>query len=102
MASKHGAGLVTAETVDEARNLDATGERHQASKPNAETLQAASAPPLGAASFDWRALLAVHPAADLFPLLPDSELQELASDIEANGLRTPIILWAPQLGAGVA
>jgi ParB-like chromosome segregation protein Spo0J len=29
----------------------------------------------------------VHPAADVFPMLPDDELQELAADIKANGLR---------------
>jgi hypothetical protein len=47
-------------------------------------------------AFDWRKHLAVHPAADLFPLLPSEELEELAKDIEANGLRSPIYLWAPK------
>ena len=45
--------------------------------------------------FDWRAHLDVHPAAGLFPSLPEAELQELAEDIQKNGLRAPIISWSP-------
>lgn len=33
----------------------------------------------------------VHPAADAFPMMSDAELQELAEDIKANGLRTPLV-----------
>jgi hypothetical protein len=43
--------------------------------------------------FDWRAHLKVHPAADLFPLMSESELKELADDIQQNGVRTPIQFW---------
>src|SRR3954464_9583028 len=33
-----------------------------------------------------------HPLADLFPLMSDVELQELASDIKARGLLKPVVL----------
>jgi N6-adenosine-specific RNA methylase IME4 len=38
--------------------------------------------------------LSFHPAANLFPLMPDEELAELAKDISANGLREQIMLAA--------
>lgn len=34
----------------------------------------------------------IHPAADIFPMMSEDELQELASDIAANGLVHPIIV----------
>src|SRR5262245_47169822 len=37
--------------------------------------------------------LPVHPAADMFPMLGDAELHELAEDIKANGLHEPVWLW---------
>jgi hypothetical protein len=37
---------------------------------------------------DWRDGIQIHPAADLFPMMSDPELEHLAKDIEANGLRT--------------
>jgi hypothetical protein len=43
----------------------------------------------------WRDVLPVHPAADLFPGMSESELRELGKDIKKNGLRSPIVLWAP-------
>jgi hypothetical protein len=42
-------------------------------------------------AFDWRAILPVHPAAELFPPLSEAELLELAEDISMNGLRTSIV-----------
>lgn len=35
---------------------------------------------------------AAHPAADIFPMLADDELNELAADIKANGLVHPIVV----------
>lgn len=34
----------------------------------------------------------IHPAADVFPMLSDQELEELAEDIKANGLIYPIVI----------
>jgi ParB-like chromosome segregation protein Spo0J len=58
-------------------------------------------------SFNWRDHLRVHPAADLFPLLAETDpkaLQVLAEDIRKNGLRAPIILASIALcnNAGMA
>ncbi len=36
--------------------------------------------------------LPVFPAADVFPMMFDDELKELAEDIKANGLREPIVV----------
>lgn len=36
--------------------------------------------------------LNVHPAVDIFPMMSDAELQELADDIKANGLIHPVIV----------
>jgi hypothetical protein len=41
--------------------------------------------------------LKVHPAADLFPMMSEEELAELADDIKQNGLRFPIIVDGAQL-----
>lgn len=39
----------------------------------------------------------VHPAAEVFPMLPPDELAELAEDIRVNGLAHPIVLKNGQL-----
>lgn len=38
-----------------------------------------------------------HPLAELFPLMPDTELKEMADDIKANGQRQDIILHDGQI-----
>ena len=43
----------------------------------------------------WRDVLPIHPAADLFPPILEAELKELAGDIEAHGLQTPVVVWNP-------
>jgi hypothetical protein len=42
--------------------------------------------------------LPVHPEAAKLPMMADEELEELARDIEANGLQKPIILWRDNRG----
>lgn len=34
-----------------------------------------------------------HPAACIFPILPDDELQQLADDIKANGQHEPVVIF---------
>src|SRR5262245_43042386 len=41
----------------------------------------------------WRDVYKVHPAADVFPMLPEDELRKLGEDIKTHGLREPIIVW---------
>lgn len=41
--------------------------------------------------------LKVHPAAEIFPMLPDSEIADLAKDIENNGLQNPIVVYEDKL-----
>src|SRR5262245_54302944 len=44
-------------------------------------------------SANWRDKLAIHPAADLFPLMSEAELRELADDIKKNGLKDQLTLY---------
>jgi ParB-like chromosome segregation protein Spo0J len=45
----------------------------------------------------WRERIKVHPTADLFPMMADDELDELAADIEKHGLRQAIDFQGDQL-----
>ena len=39
----------------------------------------------------WRERFKVHPSADVFPPIPDDELDKMADDIKANGLKHPVV-----------
>jgi hypothetical protein len=43
----------------------------------------------------WRDVIKVHPAADLFPMMPPDQLKALGEDIKANGFAHQIVLWTP-------
>jgi ParB-like chromosome segregation protein Spo0J len=48
---------------------------------------------------NWRDVLPVHPAAELFPLMTTEQLRELAADIEKHGLREKASTWQnPETG----
>jgi hypothetical protein len=55
---------------------------------------AAEADTDGADTSDWRSLIKIHPAADLFPPMGPDELRTLGEDIKANGLHRHIIFWS--------
>jgi hypothetical protein len=44
----------------------------------------------------WRDRIRVHPAADMFPMMSQAELKELASDIGEHGLRSGVVFWTPE------
>jgi ParB/Sulfiredoxin domain len=49
----------------------------------------------------WRDIYKVHPAADVFPMLPEDELRKLGEDIKQRGLEEPIVLWSQEKGSDV-
>jgi hypothetical protein len=83
VAPSEGATSDTAATVPEANQTDVLGNT-STDKPAEKTNQAPAK--------SWRDWLPIHPAADKFDLLPKLQLQELADDIKANGLREPCSL----------
>lgn len=46
----------------------------------------------------WRDQIKVHPAADLFPMMPPDELKALGEDIKETWLRTNIAVWQADEG----
>jgi hypothetical protein len=48
----------------------------------------------------WRECIAIHPAAELFPLMSPDELRELGEDIKKNGLGLPIVIFAELMVPG--
>src|ERR1700730_9308696 len=45
---------------------------------------------------NWRDHIDVHPAAEMFPLLSETELKELGTDIKKNGLASRVVMWRDQ------
>jgi hypothetical protein len=41
----------------------------------------------------WRDTCVVHPAADVFPMMSDEEINDLAADIKKHGLARPIVFY---------
>jgi hypothetical protein len=41
----------------------------------------------------WRDVYRVHPCADVFPMMNDTEIDALAADINAHGLQQCVVLW---------
>src|SRR5688572_4631041 len=41
----------------------------------------------------WRDLYPVHPCADVYPMMSDEEIDALAADIKANGLRANVVRY---------
>jgi hypothetical protein len=44
----------------------------------------------------WRDVIEVHPAAELFPQLPEDDLRALGDDIKVHGMKLPIVLWTAE------
>ena len=49
-------------------------------------------------SANWRSYVNVHPAADLFPLLPPEELAGMTERIKANGIQVPLAFYTDEQG----
>jgi hypothetical protein len=67
----------------------------QASGPATDAKQTTT-PALAATKTSWRDVLPVHPAAELFPLISETDVaafEELAADIKQHGIRIPIVIW---------
>jgi len=41
----------------------------------------------------WRNRIKVHPAADMFPMMSDDELRDLAADIDEHGLQQGVVFY---------
>jgi hypothetical protein len=52
-------------------------------------------PPASTAK-SWRDTIKVHPAANLFPMMSDAEIDALAADIKKYGLSSPIVYYLDQ------
>ena len=85
MAHGKASALATAQTVNKGQSSSSGKTIAPASKSRSDVKQAS-----------WRDVLPVHPAAELFPLMAETDptaLKELGDDIIKNGLTSPIVLW---------
>jgi hypothetical protein len=53
--------------------------------------------PISSQPKNWRDVLPIHPAAELFPLMSEPELRELGEDIKAHGLVQAVHLYKGKL-----
>jgi DNA-binding Lrp family transcriptional regulator len=88
MTSRKASGVTPASAKRNPRSVDQLERQIDA------TATAENSSTQAAAPFNWRDHLKVHPAAELFPLMPEAELRELAEDIKKNGLVDPIVIWS--------
>ena len=65
----------------------------------APTLRPPTSSNKSAAPQHWRGVLPVHPAAELFPQMSESELRELGDDIKRHCLHNPIVIFTDRDGA---
>jgi hypothetical protein len=56
-----------------------------------DTVPGRSDPPTGAKA-SWRDLIPIHPAAEMFPLMPPDELRVLGEDIRKHGLQEAVVV----------
>ena len=61
--------------------------------PSDQTAQVSRVKANSARRSTWRDAYAVHPAADVFPMMSDEDLAALGEDIKANGQTIPILFW---------
>jgi hypothetical protein len=54
----------------------------------------------GGRAMSWRDDFKVHPAADVFPMMPEEQLAELTEDVKANRLTSPISFFVPERTIG--
>jgi hypothetical protein len=73
------------------QNVVSTKRTHSAN-PSQQSGQVTTAPTALRVS-KWRLRYRVHPAADVFPMLPDDELLRLGEDIKRNGLKQSLTFF---------